>query len=86
MGVNVETRSISISKQGYFCQRELFDVEYDGDIVASSVVIKKKLDYIYKEKLEKIRLKEVAKNWDGCLDKQSKRDQTLNQKRNSLIN
>jgi hypothetical protein len=79
INISTEYNRITVYSQGILYQSELFYVDYDGNIEQSSAHIKSILDNMYKAKLEKIRLKDIAKNWDGCLDKTSKRDKTLNQ-------
>lgn len=70
---------ITVRKFEYFYTRALFSVQYDGDVEKLRLDIKSKLDLIYAEELEKKRKVRKLKDWNGYLDKQSERDDKLNQ-------
>jgi hypothetical protein len=61
----------------------LFSVNFGGDVDGLRIAIKNHLDDIYHRELEQMRNKKELKNslkkWDGYVDKQSKRDDRLNQ-------
>jgi len=70
---------VCVYKQGYFFYDKLFEVHHNKDIKTLSIDIKCRLDYMYKEELERLKVKKAIKDWDGYLDLPSKRDDKLNQ-------
>ena len=70
---------VRVYKQGYFFYDKLFEVHHNKDIETLSIDIKCRLDYMYKEELERLKVKKAIKDWDGYLDLPSKRDDKLNQ-------
>lgn len=70
---------VRVYKQGYFFYDKLFEVHHGKDIETLSIDIKCRLDYMYKEELERIKVKKAIKDWDGYLDLPSKRDDKIDQ-------
>jgi hypothetical protein len=70
--------TITIWKQGFFSSKKLFDVHYNGNLDNLRTQIKSDLEKIYKKELEEKRRFKTLKDWNGCIDKQSERDDILN--------
>lgn len=70
--------TITIWKQGFFSSKNLFDVHYNGNLDNLRIQIKSELEEIYKKELEEKRRFKTLKDWNGCIDKQSERDDKLN--------
>ena len=73
-----EITKITVYEQSFLYCKEKFEIEHKGDMNVSRILIEDKLNEMYKKKLERLRIENSAKNWDGYLDKKSKRDDILN--------
>jgi hypothetical protein len=69
---------IYVYKQSYFYLKRLFFVNIDDDINVIANDIKKELDYRFKHEVERKKLDDVYKDWNGFVDTQSERDGKLN--------
>lgn len=69
---------LTIWKQGFFSSEKLFNVYYDGNLDDLRNQIKSDLEKIYKKELEEKRRFKTLKDWNGCVDKKSERDDKLN--------
>lgn len=79
MSIKKDGSMVSIHKQGIFMSHKLFEIYYNDDVEELRSSIKAHLDSIYREKLEKKKIKDKLKQWDGYIDTTSKRDDKLNQ-------
>jgi hypothetical protein len=79
MSIKKDGSMVSIHKQGIFMSHKLFEIYYNDDVEELRSSIKAHLDSIYREKLEKKKIKDRLKQWDGYIDTTSKRDDKLNQ-------
>jgi hypothetical protein len=79
MSIKKDGSMVSIHKQGIFVSHKLFEIYYNNDVEELRSSIKAHLDSIYREKLEKKKIKDRLKQWDGYIDTTSKRDDKLNQ-------
>lgn len=79
MSIKKDGTMVSIHKQGFFMSHKLFELYYNNDVEELRTLIKAHLNNIYREKLEKKKLKDKLKQWDGYIDIVSKRDDKLNQ-------
>ena len=79
IGTNRKGNQVRVYKQGYFFYDKLFEVHHNNDIETLSTDIKCRLDYMYREELERLKVKKAIKDWDGYLDLPSKRDGKINQ-------
>jgi hypothetical protein len=64
---------IYVYEQSYFYLKRLFFVNIDDDINVIANDIKKELDYRFKHEVERKKLDDVYKNWNGFVDTQSER-------------
>jgi hypothetical protein len=69
---------VIIYKQSYFYMKKLFSIFYYGDNNQFAKKVKKELEEIYKEELNKKRQSDSFKNWNGYIDKVSEIDAKLN--------
>jgi hypothetical protein len=79
MSIKKDGSMVSIHKQGIFVSHKLFEIYYNNDVEKLRSSIKAHLDSTYREKLEKKKIKDRLKQWDGYIDTTSKRDDKLNQ-------
>lgn len=81
--ISFKDGEVNVYKQTPFMSHFLFSVYFGGNLDILVADIKRHLDDIYHKELEQMRtkreLKNTLKNWDGYIDKQSKRDDRLNQ-------
>lgn len=71
--------TLTIWKQGFFVSKKLFKVHYGGNIDDIRNTIKSELEKIYQREIFEIQKRKELKEWNGCVDKKSERDDKLNQ-------
>lgn len=77
--INRKGDQVRVYKQGYFFYDKLFEVHHNKNIETLSIDIKSRLDYMYREELERLKVKKAIKDWDGYLDLPSKRGGKIDQ-------
>jgi hypothetical protein len=75
--VSSDRLRISIWKQNLFYVKKLGQCYSDRDINEIKNKIKGKLEILYKEEINKNRIDNLIKNWNGCLDQRSERNRKL---------
>ena len=73
-----KSNRLTIWKQGFFHSEKLFEVHYGGDIEYIRTQIKSELEKIFQDEIFENQRRKTLKDWNGCIDKKSERDDKLN--------